>query len=413
MAIHVNFEDCIKSNDRYYTAVKFLDGTHDDSLLRSYYDELVSSDTLICDGGIPSDALYKTVFAKTVAPKIIPSITHALRLGQIPTFEISFDELDATRKSLSLKPFGSPQDVLYTFTSDRAPDWGVTLSSLMFRSACMVGQSKVLVTIAPRFLDIETPDFETDELEGAISQDFWESNLIVTNQAPFKSTLLTILSEISLCKGVEIDSIAWTEQLIRDFFAQATSHLNNKIACLAHLLLNEIGDLSHKDLLKNWNKKINQKPSKARSSQEQIALKYIDEGRFLQKLLGGLLVDHLQSNVKMQKNPYRGNKVEVDSIYRAIGRKQIILVEAKDNLRVSRTQLYSIYEAYRLRIPQDWEVTVVAALLSKPENASGPISQIIDLIQVDFNDCVLGKIPESLFGVVPKKHFRWNITNSH
>ena len=122
------------------------------------------------------------------------------------------------------------------------------------------------------------------------------------------------------------------------------------------------------------------------------------------------MVDHLQSNVKMQTNPLRHNKVEVDSIYRAIGKKQIILVEAKDSLRVSRTQLYSIYEAYRLRIPQEWVVTVVAALLQKPNRTAAIQNQTIDLIEVDFDDQVLGDIPASLFAVKPKRHYKWTIT---
>jgi hypothetical protein len=273
----------------------------------------------------------------------------------------------------------------------------------------MIGEAKVVVTIAPRFLNVDNPDFETLELAGAISLDFWESNAIVGSVATFAEVCASITDGLNIFPGSRFHEIEWTQASIQLLIDSVAAQANRKYTCLLTLLMNQIEDPSVTNLPDIWKRKLKLK-KKVKNSQEQIALKYIEEGRFLQKLLGGVTVDHLQSNVKMQKNPLRHNKVEVDSIYRAIGKKQIILVEAKDSLRVSRTQLYSIYEAYRLRIPQDWTVTVVAALLEKPNAVNGQQNQTIDLIEVEFDDQVLGDIPESLFAVKPKKHYKWTIT---
>jgi hypothetical protein len=409
MPIHPRFVETISDNPRYMAAVNALAESADPAQLNAYIKELSSSDILLINNGVPTESIYKNVFARTVVPRISHAILSAIEDGSIPSILISFTELDEVRRELSLPSFGSPQDVLYTFTSDRALDWGITLSTLKFQCACMVGEAKVIVTIAPRFVDVSNPDFETLELSGAISLDFWESNAVVGSVASFAEICESISIGLNLFPNVLFKDIEWTIELIHNFVDAVKNQNNKKYTCLLIVLLKEIGDLNNPNLVSKWEREIRKK-KKIKNSQEQIALKYIEEGRFLQKLLGGVTVDHLQSNVKMQKNPLRLNKVEVDSIYRAIGKKQIILVEAKDNLRVSRTQLYSIYEAYRLRIPNDWTVTVVAALLQRPSSALRQENQTIDLIEIEFDDQVLGDIPESLFAVKPKRHFRWTIS---
>jgi hypothetical protein len=415
MPIHPKYLSCISEDPAYLTAVNALDQNGDETLLQQFIRGHADEDSLIC-GVVTEDASsynpsYKTVFANTLLPKILPAVKDAVSTGKIPYIELSFSDLDRKRQELNLKPFGSPQDVLYTFTSDRAVDWGRTLTKTMFRSACMAGEAKVVVTVAPRFVNLSVPNFETNELEGAISLDFWESNLIVTDSFNFNSSINWLIARCGL-SGVQYDTTRkWDAQTIRTFVDSVTQVSDAKVQCLISCIRNLVSESDQDAYLRKWNSHMRKKEKLAKGSQEQIALKYIEEGRFLQKLLGGVLVDHLQSNVKMQKNPLRGNKVEVDSIYRAIGRKQIILVEAKDNNKVSRTQLYSLYETYRLRLPQDWALTVVAALLSKPDRSQQTnISQIIDLVELDFDENHLGDIPESLFGVGPRKHYRWNIT---
>lgn len=409
MPIHPKFAESVSDNPTYVLALQAIELRGDQSALDSYIGSLSSVDPLLIVNGTPTDAIYKNVFARTVVPKISGVIFNAIANGSIPSIEISFAELEVVRLALGLPSFGSPQDVLYTFTSDRALDWGVTLSTLKFQCACMVGEAKVLVTIAPRFLDVNNPNFQTLELAGAISLDFWESNAIVGSISSFSEVCESIVIGLNIFPGISYNNIDWSKAVIQTLIDTAKNQTNRKYTCLLTILLREIDDLAAPNLVDVWKRKIKQK-KKFKNSQEQIALKYIEEGRFLQKLLGGVTVDHLQSNVKMQKNPLRNNKVEVDSIYRAIGKKQIILVEAKDSLRVSRTQLYAIYETYRLRIPLDWTVTVVAALLQKPNAANGQQNQTIDLIEVEFDDQFLGDIPESLFAVKPKKHYKWTIT---
>lgn len=409
MPIHPKFFETISDNPTYLSAVQRIDASGDSTDLETYIAHLAAGDPLLVSNGTPTDAIYKNVFARTVVPKISSAVVIAVADGSIPRIEISFADLDTVRRALQLPSFGSPQDVLYTFTSDRALDWGVTLSSLKFQCACMVGEAKVVVTIAPRFLDVAHPNFETLELAGAISLDFWESNAVVGSVSSFAEVCASIARDLNVFPMTPFPNIEWDAQAIQLLIDSVNGQASKKYICLLTLLLNEIEDVNAPDLPDVWKRKIKQK-KKVKNSQEQIALKYIEEGRFLQKLLGGVMVDHLQSNVKMQTNPLRHNKVEVDSVYRAIGKKQIILVEAKDSLRVSRTQLYSIYEAYRLRIPQDWAVTVVAALLQKPGRGAAVQNQTIDLIEVEFDDQVLGDIPESLFAVKPRRHYKWTIT---
>lgn len=410
MPINIQFREVIGRENNYIRAIEYLDQNGDDSKLLEYYESFANQDPLLIGGGVPEESLYKTVFCKTVAPKIINSIKKALLTNSIPSIELTFEMIDSVRKDLGLKSFGSPQDVLYTFTSDRAPDWGLTLTGMKFQSACMIGEARILVTIAPRFLEVENPDFETNELDGAISSDFWESTKIVGGIAPLCPMLSTILEEIpfKLISNPLLHN--WSFEDIQEYLEILQKNDSGKIRCLAKIIKDEMGELKGVELERKWKRDL-KKSYKAKASQEQIALKYIEEGKFLQKILGGLTVDHLQSNVKMQKNPLRGNKIEVDSIYRAIGRKKIILVEAKDNSKISKTQLYSIYEAYRLRVPLDWDVIVIAALLFERKNEENNTKQqVIDLIEVKFDDQLLGDIERSLIAIKPKRHFRWNIT---
>lgn len=408
--INDQFREVISKDESYLSAIEHLDNTGDDSRLINFYESFACRDPLLVGAGVPEKSFYKTVFCKTVAPKIIEAIKVALELNAIPSIQLTFEMLDKVRNDLGLKSFGSPQDVLYTFTSDRAPDWGITLTGMKFQSACMSGEARVIVTIAPRFLEVDKPDFETDELEGAISSDFWESTKIVGGIAPLYPMLTTILEEIPYKSIKDPLEYKWKSDEINEYLKILQECNVGKIKCLAQIISEEVSDYEGVELEKKWKREL-KKSYKAKASQEQIALKYIEEGRFLQKILGGLTVDHLQSNVKMQKNPLRGNKIEVDSIYRAIGRKKIILVEAKDNSEISKTQLYSIYEAYRLRVPLDWDVIVVAALLYEKKNPDNDTKQqVIDLIEVEFDDQLLGDIERSLFAIKPKNHFRWNIT---
>jgi hypothetical protein len=56
-------------------------------------------------------------------------------------------------------------------------------------------------------------------------------------------------------------------------------------------------------------------------------------------------------------------------------------------------------------------VIVVAALLFEKKNTDNQSKQqVIDLIEVKFDDQLRGDIERSLISIKPKKHFRWNIT---
>ena len=142
-------------------------------------------------------------------------------------------------------------------------------------------------------------------------------------------------------------------------------------------------------------------------NQEQIAMKYADEGKYIQKILKGRKVEHVQSNVKMVVNPLRGNKCEVDAIYRVLGQKEVILLEAKGNNSISVGQLYQIYETFHIRLPKDWKITVIALLLSA--SSDNTIRTIVDAVEVEFDKSVFGNVAASMHSISVKNHYQWRI----
>ncbi len=141
--------------------------------------------------------------------------------------------------------------------------------------------------------------------------------------------------------------------------------------------------------------------------QEQVALKFLDQGLFLQKIFNGISFEAIGNNVKMISNPLRKNKIEIDAVYRASGRNMIVAVEAKNNTKVSRTQVYSIYETLRLIAPADWQVEVVVLLTHRDPDVSGDTN--IDLIQVDFEEACFGDLAASIDAVRARRTVRWKI----
>jgi hypothetical protein len=146
-------------------------------------------------------------------------------------------------------------------------------------------------------------------------------------------------------------------------------------------------------------------------TQEQIVLKFVTEGNYIQKLLNGHRIEHIQSNVKMVPNLLRDNKCEVDALYRVVGQKKILLLEAKGKSTIARAQLYGVYETFRSRLPIDWDLEIVAAMVTNPTNeqrANG-ISTCIDLIKVGLSGHLPDSFTERLLQVAPQRHFRWLI----
>lgn len=363
---------------------------------------------------------YYKPFVQTVVPKIISALQASLPQGRCPEIEVLASEIDATRQAIGIEPFGSPQDVLYGFTSERYPEWGPTLDAMGFTSACMTGQASAIVCMAPRLLQLkQTPDAEVEELEGAITRDFWESVRVVFGKntpAVELGSLLKIANIIEPPFDVQ-NPTPDTALAIQNFLTERIQNgtFQGPPRYRAEELVELLSTISQLESeptrVSRTRRLFRLSATSPKISQEQIGLKYVDEGKFLQKLLGGARVEHLQSNVKMVKNPLRGNKCEVDSIYRVVGEKRIVLVESKDKRRVSRAQLYQLYETYRLRLPLGWALDVVAVLLEKPnaaEEANGFIT-FIDLVKVGFDDAVFGRVTESLLAVRPDVQYRWKI----
>ena len=341
-----------------------------------------------------------------VAHYAIDQVYHAYvqsrKSGRYPEIRVSYnDDLVPVFKRLNISP-GSPQDTLYTLTSERAAAWADSLASVGFHSACMSGPGTATLTTLPRLL-VSTPDRELDELPGSITRDFYRNlEVIKQNSVQLREFVSYAIDNIN-CPYNSNEPILWSVDQIEDL-KQWCKNEGGLITILAEIVFPQYYK-NGQALAGKWNKGLKSN-SLQKGSQEQLVLKYIQEAKLLQKFLGGTIVDHVASNVKMQVNPLRKNKVEVDSIYGIVGgeRPGIILVEAKDKPTISTTQLYSLYEAFRLRIPPSWDLHLIAALM-----ADSTDEMAIDLIDVHFPDNALGSISDSLANHKIRRHYRWRI----
>lgn len=406
----------------YATLLREAGVTGDFTNVAARLEEAKTRDALMLPSAGTRGEKYLKPFAQTVVPKILEALKRACAKGTAPEIPITYQEIDETRTRIGIDSFGSPQDVLYTLSSERGASWGTTLDAMGFQSACMDGVGSVSVTMAPRFLSPGKPDFEITELRGAIGNDFWRASEVLFSEFPLgrnlevlaESTGNTLRLESLLALPITEAKVAGILTLI-DLMLDA-GRLTAVQATLANLAKNRIlsalpkpGDRFSPNrmaaLLASARKRGDRIP------QEQVALKYAEEGRFLQKLLDGARLEHFQSNVKMQANPLRNAKCEIDSIYTVGGEKHLVLVEAKGKDKVARTQLYQAYETFRLKIPLDWQLTVVAILMSPPsaDDIAAKVETIIDLIEVGFDEAAFGQITRSVLGIRPKRHIRWKI----
>ena len=367
--------------------------------------------------------MYRKAFAQAVRPKIIHGLREALRENKCPELHVTLEE---ARRTLGENvKFGSPQDFTYTFTSERGGEWSHTLRTMGFQSAYLVAKQEMAVCAAPRFLAESEPDMTVEELDGAIATDTWESLATVFTTARIRDQLDAVLASIPEGQPqLQLDNPnGETASSIITFLQEALeAHRLTAInQWRARDLISKFREAAilitargRRDRTIKYLAEIEEETEsdKKNSKQEQVGLKYADEGKFLQKLLGGLRVDHLQSNVKMIRNPLRGSSCEIDSVYRVITQQRIVLLESKAGSKVSRAQLYQAYETFRSRLPHGWAVDVVAVLMSKeiPEElALKKVTTIIDLVSVGFDDEVFGDITPSLASVRPTRRYRWYI----
>ena len=377
----------------------------DDDALREFIETQKLECPFLNDLGDKRQNRYLRLVAHASIEKIFSAYSISRMEGKFPEFELSFiADIKPKIEELGL-PLGSQQDLLYTITSERAPGWIDCLTNLGFKSACMSGEGCALILTSDRFLNLDSPDLELYELPGSIPKEFYINLDVIRSPSPPLSDFLSntppeVLEEIF---GAEAPPEEWNARQINSFLTLQAEG-SGLIPTLAKILSEEFLP-PDEARVKKWNQLL-MATQKKQGSQEQLVLKYISEGKLLQKLLGGTIVDHVASNVKMQVNPLRKNKVEVDSVYGIIDREKpgIVLVEAKDKPTISITQLYSLYETYRLRLPPSWSLHLVAALMNE-----GKESLSIDLVEVNFNDNHLGDISLCLNSYSKKTHYRWTI----
>ena len=373
---------------------------NDDQRLRDFIDK-VQSECEYVNGSTAKLNGYLRVLANFAKDKVFDAYAASRAQRNFPEISLTYQQdLKPVFGSLGLPPPGSPQDVLYTYTSERAGKWIPSLTRLGFLSAYMSGPGTCTLLTSERFLNVNAPQKILDELKGAIVSDFFINLDLIKKTEP---DLVQILEHLE-----SPDRDLWTEQDIQDLFDQHAKSMNGYTRGLINILQQLYRDPKKQMKIKvqAWNNAL--RPStKKTGSQEQLVLKYISEANLLQKFLDGKMVDHVQSNLKMQPNPLRKNKVEVDSVYGVIGSSgsEIIIVEAKDKTVISNTQLYGLYEAYRLRLPPQCKLTLIAALLEDDDDSIS-----IDLIKVGFPDEYLTDPTASILNMSIDKHYKWRIS---
>jgi len=390
-------QQCIDSND-FYEFDEYL------FKLRSQ-DEYLNP-----ENNTKSGMKYYMPFHFAVFEKVRDAYIDAIKNSSLPIVKVSFSDIDQHRKKLGFDSYGSPQDVLYGFTSERYKKWGGCLTNLFFQSGSMAGAGEMYVTTAPRYLELDGADVVIDEIDGAIPIDFWETQDVLQ-----RNSVIQVLDDLrkfalssdgdlypkTYSKSAAIRIIGFLNRIVKE----------NDFDNLLLIRVNYARDAIETYLDSSSAKKASPFRKTSDHNQEQIAMKYADEGRYIQKILSGRKVEHVQSNVKMVVNPLRGNKCEVDSIYRVLGKKEIVLLEAKGKNSVSIGQLYQIYETYKLRLPKGWNIRVLALLLSSTTEKH--IRTIVDVVEVDFEEALIGSVAESMHSIKIVKHYKWNILTSN
>jgi hypothetical protein len=402
--------------DNYRKLLNSPDKPYRDAVLRRYFEMLCRHDKNMLPGATPRRTYYKG-FAQTLRIDLVDNLIDALDRGVQPELPLRLEVAEETLRKLGYKKLGSPQDFLYSFTSQRSPKWSSAIAGMGFRSAVMIGKQHVYVTMAPRYFDFSTPDLVIQELSGAIANDFWETGALTGSEPNLKEMLDHIFQLYGYGSYPYPGSPTDFDSELAEIKSKVGSVPDEDgypkiIALLIEQHIEAIhaeGTLSKQ--LAEYNRLLEERrPDGPDRTQEQIVLKYVQDGNLLQKLLGGHRVDHMQSNVKGQTNPWRKSGGEIDSIYRVVGRKAIVLLEAKANDPISRSQLYQIYETYRLKMPKDWEVIVVGALLYDPTpGMPETVRTVIDMAIIKFDDQVLGRSTESILNMTLGKHYRWLI----
>jgi hypothetical protein len=407
----------------YLEALKLADEEGNFGDLKSFLDDCWEKDDYRLFEKGKRGVKYRVGLIHTVQPKILAVFKKALRTGELPVLPISTLEAKATLKNVGLGALESPQDFVYAFTSERYPGWGNLLERTGFQSAGMSGEGQMELSIAPRYLEVGKPDLEVDELFGAIPNAFLEAANILNTDQSLLGRVEDVLGQKEF-KELNLSELS-TGDVVDELAKKIVSKCKEVLPKIIEVKLkNLLEDSDYVKLMSSKSKTAsirshvrkfyNVDQSKI-SKQEQIVLKFLEEGRFLQKLLGGASLVDIQSNVKMVPNILRGNKCEVDRIYRVVGENRVVLVEAKAGEKVSRTQLYQIYETYRMKLPQNWKIDVVAALLHQPtqeQKTEKDVAQVIDVIEVEFDKNCFGNMAESIYGIRPKKHVQWLIKHS-
>ena len=359
------------------------------------------------DDNIQPGNKYIFCAAKAVL-SVCPSILlDAWDASRAPEVVLRYEDLESVAKGRGWS-FGSPQDALYTLVSDRAENWSQSLNKLGFKCAIMSAPKTATFLCAERFL-VGEPDLVVVEMLGAITTDTLVGLDLLTYKVDEQPAcyFLSAATKLDGSFAEKVKSISdkddekW-RSLVDGVLSglPSGSFVYRQAKQAAGLLLKKGG-------LSKVKKEITSPRCGALPDQEQVALKFLDQGLFLQKLFNGISFEPIGNNVKMISNPLRKNKIEIDAVYRASGRNLIVAVEAKNNTKVSRTQVYSIYETLRLIAPADWDVEVVVLLTHKDSSVSSETN--IDLILVDFDEGFFGELAESIDAVSPRRTIRWKI----
>ena len=146
-----------------------------DAVLQTYIEETSRHcEYLRADRDISTLNKYLLVTAEFCRDKVFDAYVEARSRSAPAVIEISYQrDLVPIFERLGLDLPGSPQDLLYTLTSERAGAWIPSLTDMGFLSACMSGVGEATLLTSSRFLDTNSPDLVLSELQGAISAEFY------------------------------------------------------------------------------------------------------------------------------------------------------------------------------------------------------------------------------------------------
>jgi len=214
---------------------KFYEG--DNLALQEYIIEVQSRCKYLIDPPGTHNS-YLTAIAIFSKDKIYESYLKSREAVDFPSIDISYTDDLKPIFSKQLKVPGSPQDVLYTITSERASGWISSLTELGFTSANMSGSGIATLLTCPRFLDLSEPDLVLSEVPGSIPRTFYRTLGTIQNSSIGAADLSSLFSEELNKNGIFPTQEDWAQDDFNKLIEIGLSSSGYK-RCMAEIAKNQ------------------------------------------------------------------------------------------------------------------------------------------------------------------------------